>query len=220
MSGNRQKSGPAGASAFGAALRRHRCRLGLSQEDLADATHGGVAVRTISDLERGWRSGRARRPPGCSPPRCGWPGRTWLTSPRPLRPAGGPRRMPRRRGRPGKRPLSWLPSRPWPAGAGDGGPADHRDRRGAAGRGAAAAVRHGGLPGPGHQRASWPHGPGPTLAVAEDLPAQRQALGADGHAGLVVPAAIARPSTRCRPFPQKEHWASGGRSARRATGPA
>ena len=58
MRGNRRKSGPAGASVFGAALRRHRRRLGLSQEDLADATHGGVAVRTISDLERGV----ARRP--------------------------------------------------------------------------------------------------------------------------------------------------------------
>jgi transcriptional regulator with XRE-family HTH domain len=45
-------------SAFGAALRLHRRRLGLSQEDLADATRGGVAARTISDLERGV----ARRP--------------------------------------------------------------------------------------------------------------------------------------------------------------
>jgi transcriptional regulator with XRE-family HTH domain len=44
--------------AFGAALRRHRRNLDLSQEELADATHGGVAARTISDLERGV----ARRP--------------------------------------------------------------------------------------------------------------------------------------------------------------
>ena len=44
--------------AFGAVLRRHRRNLDLSQEDLADATHGGVAARTISDLERGV----ARRP--------------------------------------------------------------------------------------------------------------------------------------------------------------
>jgi transcriptional regulator with XRE-family HTH domain len=44
--------------AFGAVLRRHRRNLDLSQEDLADATHGGVATRTISDLERGV----ARRP--------------------------------------------------------------------------------------------------------------------------------------------------------------
>jgi transcriptional regulator with XRE-family HTH domain len=58
MRGNRQKSGAAGVSAFGAALRLHRRRLGLSQEDLADATRGGVAARTISDLERGV----ARRP--------------------------------------------------------------------------------------------------------------------------------------------------------------
>jgi transcriptional regulator with XRE-family HTH domain len=58
MRGNRQKSGAAEVSAFGAALRLHRRRLGLSQEDLADATRGGVAARTISDLERGV----ARRP--------------------------------------------------------------------------------------------------------------------------------------------------------------
>jgi transcriptional regulator with XRE-family HTH domain len=44
--------------AFGTALRRHRRSQGLSQEDLDAATHGGVAVRTISDLERGV----ARRP--------------------------------------------------------------------------------------------------------------------------------------------------------------
>jgi transcriptional regulator with XRE-family HTH domain len=43
---------------FGAALRRHRRKRDLSQEDLADATRGRVAVRTISDLERGV----ARRP--------------------------------------------------------------------------------------------------------------------------------------------------------------
>ena len=48
----------ADVGAFGDALRRHRRNLDLSQEDLADATHGGVAARTISDLERGV----ARRP--------------------------------------------------------------------------------------------------------------------------------------------------------------
>jgi transcriptional regulator with XRE-family HTH domain len=48
MRGNGQKSG-----AFGTALRLHRRRREMSQEDLADATHGGVAARTISDLERG-----------------------------------------------------------------------------------------------------------------------------------------------------------------------
>src|ERR1700728_2952015 len=59
MGGNRRKSGDAAAvGAFGAVLRLHRQRLALSQEDLADATHGGVAARTISDLERGV----ARRP--------------------------------------------------------------------------------------------------------------------------------------------------------------
>ena len=46
------------ADGFGAALRRYRRRRGLSQEELADATRGHVAVRTISDLERGV----ARRP--------------------------------------------------------------------------------------------------------------------------------------------------------------
>jgi len=54
MRGNGQESGrSAVVGAFGAALRRHRRGLGLSQEDLADATGGGVAARTISDLERG-----------------------------------------------------------------------------------------------------------------------------------------------------------------------
>jgi transcriptional regulator with XRE-family HTH domain len=52
MRGNGQKSSPE-AGAFGAALRLHRRRRELSQEDLADATRGGVAARTISDLERG-----------------------------------------------------------------------------------------------------------------------------------------------------------------------
>jgi transcriptional regulator with XRE-family HTH domain len=52
MRGNGQKSSPQ-AGAFGAALRLHRRRRELSQEDLADATRGGVAARTISDLERG-----------------------------------------------------------------------------------------------------------------------------------------------------------------------
>jgi transcriptional regulator with XRE-family HTH domain len=46
------------ASAFGATLRLYRRSRGLSQERLADATRGYVAVRTISDLERGV----ARRP--------------------------------------------------------------------------------------------------------------------------------------------------------------
>jgi transcriptional regulator with XRE-family HTH domain len=46
------------ASAFGATLRLYRRSRGLSQEELADATRGYVAVRTISDLERGV----ARRP--------------------------------------------------------------------------------------------------------------------------------------------------------------
>jgi transcriptional regulator with XRE-family HTH domain len=59
MRGNGHQSGSsADVGAFGAALRLHRRRLGLSQEDLADATRGGVATRTISDLERGV----ARRP--------------------------------------------------------------------------------------------------------------------------------------------------------------
>jgi tetratricopeptide (TPR) repeat protein/transcriptional regulator with XRE-family HTH domain len=39
------------ANIFGGALRRHRQRRAWSQEDLADVS--GVAVRTISDLERG-----------------------------------------------------------------------------------------------------------------------------------------------------------------------
>jgi transcriptional regulator with XRE-family HTH domain len=59
MGNDRREFGdPAGTSVFGAALREHRHRRGLSQEDLADATRGRVAVRTISDLERGV----ARRP--------------------------------------------------------------------------------------------------------------------------------------------------------------
>jgi transcriptional regulator with XRE-family HTH domain len=59
MRGNGQGFGrSANVGAFGAALRRHRRNLGLSQEDLADAARGGVAARTISDLERGV----ARRP--------------------------------------------------------------------------------------------------------------------------------------------------------------
>jgi transcriptional regulator with XRE-family HTH domain len=52
MRGNGQKSSPE-AGAFGTALRLHRRRREMSQEDLADATRGGVAARTISDLERG-----------------------------------------------------------------------------------------------------------------------------------------------------------------------
>jgi transcriptional regulator with XRE-family HTH domain len=59
MGGNRRKSGDCAAvGAFGTVLRLHRQSLALSQEDLADATHRGVAARTISDLERGV----ARRP--------------------------------------------------------------------------------------------------------------------------------------------------------------
>jgi transcriptional regulator with XRE-family HTH domain len=59
MRGNSQQPGrPDGVGAFAVALRRHRRNLDLSQEDLADATRGGVAARTISDLERGV----ARRP--------------------------------------------------------------------------------------------------------------------------------------------------------------
>jgi transcriptional regulator with XRE-family HTH domain len=59
MRGNDRGPGRiAGVSVFGTALRRHRRNQGLSQEDLAAATRGGVAVRTISDLERGV----ARRP--------------------------------------------------------------------------------------------------------------------------------------------------------------
>jgi transcriptional regulator with XRE-family HTH domain len=59
MTGNdRSPRRSAEAGVFGAALRRHRRGQGLSQEDLADATGGGIAVRTISDLERGV----ARRP--------------------------------------------------------------------------------------------------------------------------------------------------------------
>src|SRR5215471_14864743 len=57
-SNNQGLSALADVGAFGAALRRHRRNLDLSQEDLADATYGGVAARTISDLERGV----ARRP--------------------------------------------------------------------------------------------------------------------------------------------------------------
>src|SRR6185437_7762584 len=57
-SNNQGLSGLTDVGAFGAVLRRHRRNLDLSQEDLADATRGGVAARTISDLERGV----ARRP--------------------------------------------------------------------------------------------------------------------------------------------------------------
>jgi hypothetical protein len=59
MRGNGHQPGSsADVGAFDNTLRLHRRRLGLSQEDLADATRGGVATRTISDLERGV----ARRP--------------------------------------------------------------------------------------------------------------------------------------------------------------
>ena len=58
MTSNDQGHRSADVGAFGTALRRHRRNLDLSQEDLAGATHGGVAARTISDLERGV----ARRP--------------------------------------------------------------------------------------------------------------------------------------------------------------
>lgn len=57
---NRGRSSGADAGEFGAVLRRHRLSQDLSQEDLADATRGRIAVRTISDLERGV----ARRPRG------------------------------------------------------------------------------------------------------------------------------------------------------------
>src|SRR5579859_5417641 len=55
---NRGRSSGADVGEFGAVLRRHRLSQDLSQEDLADATRGRIAVRTISDLERGV----ARRP--------------------------------------------------------------------------------------------------------------------------------------------------------------
>jgi transcriptional regulator with XRE-family HTH domain len=42
-----------GVDDFATALRLHRKRRAMSQEDLSAATRGGVAVRTISDLERG-----------------------------------------------------------------------------------------------------------------------------------------------------------------------
>ena len=58
MTSNDEGHRSADVGAFGTALRRHRRNLDLSQEDLAGATHGGVAARTISDLERGV----ARRP--------------------------------------------------------------------------------------------------------------------------------------------------------------
>jgi transcriptional regulator with XRE-family HTH domain len=59
MGNDRREPGdPVGGSVFGAALRLHRHSRGLSQEDLSGATRGRVAVRTISDLERGV----ARRP--------------------------------------------------------------------------------------------------------------------------------------------------------------
>jgi transcriptional regulator with XRE-family HTH domain len=50
MRGNGQS---AGESDFATLLRLHRKRLAMSQEDLSEATKGRVAVRTISDLERG-----------------------------------------------------------------------------------------------------------------------------------------------------------------------
>ena len=50
MRGNGQS---AGVDDFATALRLHRKSLAMSQEDLSDATKGRVAVRTISDLERG-----------------------------------------------------------------------------------------------------------------------------------------------------------------------
>jgi transcriptional regulator with XRE-family HTH domain len=52
LRGNGQKSS-AEVGSFGTALRLHRRRREMSQEDLAGATRGGVAARTISDLERG-----------------------------------------------------------------------------------------------------------------------------------------------------------------------
>jgi transcriptional regulator with XRE-family HTH domain len=55
---NRELRSSADVGEFGAVLRRHRRSRGLSQEGLADAARGRVAVRTISDLERGV----ARRP--------------------------------------------------------------------------------------------------------------------------------------------------------------
>lgn len=55
---NRDLRGSADVGEFGAVLRRHRRGQGLSQEGLADAARGQIAVRTISDLERGV----ARRP--------------------------------------------------------------------------------------------------------------------------------------------------------------
>jgi transcriptional regulator with XRE-family HTH domain len=50
MMGNGQS---AGVDDFATTLRLHRKSLAMSQEDLSDATRGRVAVRTISDLERG-----------------------------------------------------------------------------------------------------------------------------------------------------------------------
>jgi transcriptional regulator with XRE-family HTH domain len=55
---NRDLRSSADVGEFGAVLRRHRRSQDLSQEGLADATRGRIAVRTISDLERGV----ARRP--------------------------------------------------------------------------------------------------------------------------------------------------------------
>ena len=55
---SRSRSSGADVGEFGAVLRRHRLGQDLSQEALAGATRGRVAVRTISDLERGV----ARRP--------------------------------------------------------------------------------------------------------------------------------------------------------------
>ena len=58
MKGNVQLADVAGVGIFGVLLKRYRDALAWSQEELADATRGQVAVRTISDLERGV----ARRP--------------------------------------------------------------------------------------------------------------------------------------------------------------
>ena len=58
MKGNVQVADVAGVGIFGVLLKRRRDALAWSQEELADATRGQVAVRTISDLERGV----ARRP--------------------------------------------------------------------------------------------------------------------------------------------------------------
>jgi len=58
MKGNVQLADVAEVGIFSALLKRYRDALAWSQEELAEATRGQVAVRTISDLERGV----ARRP--------------------------------------------------------------------------------------------------------------------------------------------------------------